>query len=123
MAADNPLDVDDGGMVDKDKEDPIAVTGRKGAGGEGRRAGNGSDLAVGLLNSSAGKSLVEEESGHFGGSLIEVGSIGTDKTNIGEGTGCVEETRRLQKDLDRLGDWAKKWQLEYNVKKVRGYAL
>eukprot|EP00061_Rhincodon_typus_P004774 g23399.t1 len=40
-----------------------------------------------------------------------------DDTKIGRGTGSIEEAGRLQKDSDRLGDWAKKWQMEYNVGK------
>eukprot|EP00061_Rhincodon_typus_P015257 g42831.t1 len=35
----------------------------------------------------------------------------------GEGTGNVEEAERLRKDLDRLGEWLKKWQMEDNVGK------
>ena len=40
-----------------------------------------------------------------------------DDTKICRGTGSVEEVERLQNDLDRLGEWAKKWQMEYNVGK------
>ena len=41
----------------------------------------------------------------------------TDDTKIGEETGHIEEAGRLQKDLDRLGEWTKKWQMKYNVGK------
>eukprot|EP00061_Rhincodon_typus_P016202 g44290.t1 len=40
-----------------------------------------------------------------------------DDTKIGRGTDSVEEAGRLQKDLNRLGQRAKKWQMEYNVGK------
>eukprot|EP00061_Rhincodon_typus_P012151 g37704.t1 len=40
-----------------------------------------------------------------------------DDTEIDRGTGSVEEMGRLQKDLDRLGEWAKKGQMEYNLEK------
>ena len=40
-----------------------------------------------------------------------------DDTKICKGTGGIEEAGGLQKDLDRLGEWAKKWQMEYNVEK------
>eukprot|EP00061_Rhincodon_typus_P006179 g26539.t1 len=32
-------------------------------------------------------------------------------------TGRVEELERLQKHLGRLGEWKKKWEMEYNVEK------
>eukprot|EP00061_Rhincodon_typus_P003201 g19523.t1 len=38
-----------------------------------------------------------------------------DDTKKDEGTGSVEELEKLQKELDRLGEWATKWQMEYNV--------
>ena len=38
-------------------------------------------------------------------------------TKIRGGTGSSEEVGRLQKDFDRLGEWAKKWQMEYNMGK------
>ena len=55
---------------------------------------------------------------------LEGGTEGTvakfaDDTKICRGTGSVEEAGGLQKDLDRLGEWAKKWQMEYNVESVR----
>eukprot|EP00061_Rhincodon_typus_P002970 g18959.t1 len=40
-----------------------------------------------------------------------------DNTKIGRGTSSIEELGRLQKDLERLGEWPKKWQMEYNVGK------
>ena len=40
-----------------------------------------------------------------------------DDTTICRGTGNVEKVGRLQNVLDRLGEWAKKWQMEYNVGK------
>eukprot|EP00061_Rhincodon_typus_P008057 g30325.t1 len=40
-----------------------------------------------------------------------------DDTKIVAGTDGIEEAEKLQKDLDRLGDWAKIWQMEYNVGK------
>eukprot|EP00061_Rhincodon_typus_P003109 g19304.t1 len=40
-----------------------------------------------------------------------------DDTKIAGGTGSIEDSERLQKDLDRLGDWTKKWQMEYNIGK------
>ena len=36
---------------------------------------------------------------------------------ICRGTGSIEEAVGLQKDLDRLREWAKKWYMEYNVEK------
>eukprot|EP00061_Rhincodon_typus_P005455 g24986.t1 len=42
-----------------------------------------------------------------------------DNTKIGRGTGSIEATEKLQKDLDRLGDWAKKWQMELNMGKCK----
>ena len=40
-----------------------------------------------------------------------------DGAKICTGTGSFEEAWGLQKDLDKLGEWAKKWQMEYNVEK------
>eukprot|EP00061_Rhincodon_typus_P008017 g30243.t1 len=40
-----------------------------------------------------------------------------DDTKIGGGPGSVEDAGRLQKDPDRLGEWAKKWQIANNVGK------
>eukprot|EP00061_Rhincodon_typus_P013139 g39321.t1 len=76
MAADDLLDVDAGGIVGKDKGNHIAVAGGK-RGGEGRSAGNGSDLIEGPADNGAGESLIEEEGEHFGSFLIKVGLIGT----------------------------------------------
>eukprot|EP00061_Rhincodon_typus_P008294 g30781.t1 len=36
---------------------------------------------------------------------------------VGGGTDRVEEAGRLQKNLDRPGEWAKKWQIEFNAGK------
>ena len=40
-----------------------------------------------------------------------------DETKICRGTVSIEETGGLQKNVDRLGEWAKKGQMEYNVEK------
>ncbi|XP_072107366.1 uncharacterized protein [Mobula birostris] len=40
-----------------------------------------------------------------------------DDTKIGGGAGSAEETESLQRDLDRLEEWAEKWQMKYNVGK------
>ena len=40
-----------------------------------------------------------------------------DETKIYRGTDSIEEAGGLQKDLGRLGEWTKKWQMEYNVEK------
>eukprot|EP00061_Rhincodon_typus_P008416 g31003.t1 len=76
MASDDLLDVDAGGMVGEDKRNPIAVAGGKRR-GEGGSAGEGSDLVGDPVDNGAGESSVEEEGGHFGGPLVEVGLIGT----------------------------------------------
>eukprot|EP00061_Rhincodon_typus_P011242 g36121.t1 len=70
MLSNDLLDVDADGMVGEGKGNPIAVAGRKRS-GEGRSAGDGSDLVEGPVNNGAGESLVEEEGGHFGGFLVE----------------------------------------------------
>eukprot|EP00061_Rhincodon_typus_P002751 g18375.t1 len=38
-----------------------------------------------------------------------------DDSKISRGTSSIKDVGRLQKDLDRLGEWGKKWQREYNV--------
>eukprot|EP00061_Rhincodon_typus_P000766 g12682.t1 len=76
MASDDLLDVDAGGMVGYDKGNPIAAAGGKRR-GEGGNARDGLDPVEGPVDNGAGKSSVEEEGGHFGGSLVEVGLIGT----------------------------------------------
>eukprot|EP00061_Rhincodon_typus_P016761 g45142.t1 len=75
MAADDLLDVDAGGMIGKDKGNSATVAGGK-RGGEGGSAGDGSDPVEGRVDKGAGESSVEEEGGHFRGSLVEVGAIG-----------------------------------------------
>eukprot|EP00061_Rhincodon_typus_P006835 g27881.t1 len=40
-----------------------------------------------------------------------------DDTKIRRGTDSIEVAGALQKDLDRLGEWAKKQQMVYNVGK------
>eukprot|EP00061_Rhincodon_typus_P003211 g19545.t1 len=65
IEANDPLDVDAGGMVGEDKGDCY--------GGDGGSAGDGSDLVEGSVDNGAGESSVEEEGGHFGGSLVKVG--------------------------------------------------
>jgi len=64
-----------------------------------------------------------ERGGGLGRGALEDGTEGlvatfADHTKIGQrGTGSVEEVERLQNELDRLGEWTKKWQMEYNVGK------
>eukprot|EP00061_Rhincodon_typus_P004502 g22753.t1 len=76
MAVSDPLDVDASGMLGKDKGDSITIAGGK-RGGEGQSVGDGSDLVEGPVDNAAGESSVEEEGGHFVGSLVEIGIIGT----------------------------------------------
>eukprot|EP00061_Rhincodon_typus_P003717 g20791.t1 len=64
IASDDLLDVDAGGMVGKNKGNPITVAGRK-RGNEDRSAGDGSDLVESSVDNGAGESLVKEEGGHF----------------------------------------------------------
>ena len=40
-----------------------------------------------------------------------------DDTKLGGSVSCEEDARRLQGDLDRLGEWANAWQMQYNVDK------
>eukprot|EP00061_Rhincodon_typus_P003220 g19567.t1 len=40
-----------------------------------------------------------------------------DNTRIDREAGSIVEAGWLQKDLDMLGEWAKKWQMVYNVGK------
>ena len=40
-----------------------------------------------------------------------------DDTKLGGSVSCEEDARRLQGDLDRLGEWANVWQMQYNVDK------
>eukprot|EP00061_Rhincodon_typus_P019051 g48490.t1 len=73
MTADDFLDVDTGGMVGKDKGNPIAVEGRN-RGGQGGCAGDGSDPVECCVDNAVGESSVEEDGGHFGRSLVELTS-------------------------------------------------
>eukprot|EP00061_Rhincodon_typus_P008253 g30703.t1 len=57
MASHDLLDVDAGGMVRKDKGNPIAVAGRKRR-GESGSAGDGLDLVDSPVDDGAGKSLL-----------------------------------------------------------------
>eukprot|EP00061_Rhincodon_typus_P001798 g15811.t1 len=70
MASDDLLDVDAGVMVGEDEGNPIAFTGGRRT-GESGSVGDGSDPFEGPINNGAGKSSVEEEGGHFRGSLVE----------------------------------------------------
>eukprot|EP00061_Rhincodon_typus_P002014 g16378.t1 len=81
MVSRDLLDVDAGGMVGKDKGNPITVAGRKRR-GEGGSVGDGSDLVEGPVNNGAGVSSVEEEGEHFRGSLVEAGLIVTNSTEM-----------------------------------------
>ena len=36
---------------------------------------------------------------------------------LGGKVGCDEEIKSLQMDIDRLGEWARIWQMEFNVDK------
>ncbi|XP_051873382.1 RNA-directed DNA polymerase from mobile element jockey isoform X2 [Pristis pectinata] len=40
-----------------------------------------------------------------------------DDTKISGGVGSIEEIERMQRDLDSLGEWARKWQMRFNVEK------
>ena len=40
-----------------------------------------------------------------------------DDTKIGGIVDCEEGYQKLQQDLDQLGKWAKKWQMEFNIGK------
>eukprot|EP00061_Rhincodon_typus_P005128 g24258.t1 len=76
MVADDLLDVDGGGIVGKDKGNPITVARGK-RGGEGGSMGDVSDLVEGPVDNGAGESLVEEDGGHSKGPLVEVGHFGS----------------------------------------------
>eukprot|EP00061_Rhincodon_typus_P006261 g26716.t1 len=69
MASDDLLDVDTGGIIGKDKGNPIAVVKGKKR-GEGRSAGDRSDP----VDNGVGESSVEEDGGHFGGPLSKLAS-------------------------------------------------
>eukprot|EP00061_Rhincodon_typus_P013001 g39089.t1 len=74
MAVNDALDVDGGGMVGMEKEDPITVVEGKGR-GEGRIVGDGLDPAEGLVNYGAGGSLVEEVADILEASLSMLASL------------------------------------------------
>ena len=40
-----------------------------------------------------------------------------DDTKLGGSVNCEEVAMRMQGDLDRLGEWADAWQIQYNVDK------
>ena len=40
-----------------------------------------------------------------------------DDTKMSGKANCVEGVKRLQRDLDRLSEWARTWQMEYDVSK------
>ncbi|PJG57360.1 hypothetical protein CUC53_18445, partial [Aeromonas cavernicola] len=40
-----------------------------------------------------------------------------DDTKLGGSVACDEDVRRIQGDLDRLGEWADTWQMMFNVNK------
>eukprot|EP00061_Rhincodon_typus_P016050 g44057.t1 len=42
-----------------------------------------------------------------------------DDTKIDGETSSIEEVGKLQKGLDRLGEWAKKWEMEYDMGKFK----
>eukprot|EP00061_Rhincodon_typus_P017047 g45573.t1 len=83
MASDDFLDVGAGEMVVKAKGNPIAFAGGKRM-GESGSAGDGSDPVEGPVDNGTEKSSVEEGGGHFGGSLVELGLIGTYGTEMEE---------------------------------------
>eukprot|EP00061_Rhincodon_typus_P010498 g34839.t1 len=74
MAANDPLDVDAGGMVGKDKGNPISVAGGKRE-GEGQSARDVSDRVGGPVNNAVGEFSDEVEGGHFRGCLVKIGLI------------------------------------------------
>eukprot|EP00061_Rhincodon_typus_P011012 g35708.t1 len=83
LASYDPLDVDAGGMVAKNKGNPIAGAGgnRKGEGGS---LGDGSNPVEGPVNNGDEESLVEDGGEHLGGSLVKGGLIGTFATETKE---------------------------------------
>eukprot|EP00061_Rhincodon_typus_P005334 g24713.t1 len=66
MVDDDLLDMDAGGMVGKDKGNPIPVAGGK-RGGEGGSAGNGLDPVEGPIDNGAGESSIEFQNFQFAG--------------------------------------------------------
>eukprot|EP00061_Rhincodon_typus_P017249 g45859.t1 len=95
MASDDLLDVNAGGMVGKDKGNPIAVVGGK-RGDEGGSVRDGSEPVVSLVDNGVWESSVVEVGGIFGGSLFEVGLIRTyamEMEELGEWNGFFTGTR------------------------------
>eukprot|EP00061_Rhincodon_typus_P009078 g32268.t1 len=104
MIADDLLDLNDSGMVGKDKGNPIAVAGGK-RGVEDRSAGDGTDQVEGAINNSAGESSVEEEGGHFGVSLVEYGLNGSyvmEVEELGEWNGVVTGSRNAAESPETI---------------------
>uniref|UniRef100_A0A8C5MJL4 Reverse transcriptase domain-containing protein n=1 Tax=Leptobrachium leishanense TaxID=445787 RepID=A0A8C5MJL4_9ANUR len=46
-------------------------------------------------------------------------SVFADDTNLGKVIQCEQDVTSLQRDLDRLGDWALKWQMKFNLDKCK----
>uniref|UniRef100_A0A8C5MQR1 Reverse transcriptase domain-containing protein n=1 Tax=Leptobrachium leishanense TaxID=445787 RepID=A0A8C5MQR1_9ANUR len=46
-------------------------------------------------------------------------SVFADDTKLGKVIQCEQDVTLLQRDLDRLGDWALKWQMKFNVDKCK----
>ena len=42
-----------------------------------------------------------------------------DDTKIMRRVNCIEDCRQLQEDLDRVEQWGRKWQMEFNIRKCR----
>eukprot|EP00061_Rhincodon_typus_P004626 g23033.t1 len=81
-----------------------------------QKTGNYKLISLTLIVGKILESILKDGISEF----LEVNDEGTedilakfaDDTKIGRRTGSIEEPGRLQKDLDRLGEWAKKWQME-----------
>ncbi|CAH2277164.1 RNA-directed DNA polymerase from mobile element jockey-like, partial [Pelobates cultripes] len=46
-------------------------------------------------------------------------SVFADDTKLCKIIQCEQDITLLQRDLDRLGDWALKWQMKFNVEKCK----
>uniref|UniRef100_A0A8C5MT82 Reverse transcriptase domain-containing protein n=1 Tax=Leptobrachium leishanense TaxID=445787 RepID=A0A8C5MT82_9ANUR len=46
-------------------------------------------------------------------------SVFADDTKLGKVIQCEQDVTSLQRDLDRLGDWALKWQMKFNLDKCK----
>uniref|UniRef100_A0A8C5LT35 Reverse transcriptase domain-containing protein n=1 Tax=Leptobrachium leishanense TaxID=445787 RepID=A0A8C5LT35_9ANUR len=46
-------------------------------------------------------------------------SVFSDDTKLGKVIQCEQDVTSLQRDLDRLGDWALKWQMKFNLDKCK----